>query len=871
VALLVLVPLTFLIALSVYTITTSVSSALTLTRSKAVMDDLAGPVASLQQALTRERAQVVVYATRPSPAAQEVLQQQQAATNRAIAAFTTAADSRSVQRSASAGGEKAIAGLRQTLSGLPSLRAGIASGSLSGPQVFTDYGNMIGASYQVLEQAIIQEGDSTQVLPGIAVIELAVSNEYLQQESALLNGDFAAHAFPASAHQAFVRLVGAHRLLYEQSYSYLNPPDRSDLNHDVSPRAANSLTALENKLVATDSVRGGPPVHAATWNSLVATVSAQTQRAVGQAEARLEAGARTQADSKLRGLYLAGGLGLIAIIVSVFLSLWIAINLARRLRGLRDSALDLANVRLPDVVRRLRAGEEVDVAQQVPPLDAGVDEIGQVKAAFNSAQRTAVEAAVDEARVRRGINDVFRNLARRSQSLLERQLFLLDSLERRASEPDDLESLFRIDHLSTRMRRHAESLIVLAGDSPKRTFRDPVPFVDVLRAAAAEVEDYTRIRVTCLAPAALASHAVADVIHMLAEFVENATTFSPPNTEVRISGDLVAKGFAVDIEDRGLGMSDDEIASANASLESPPLFDLSGSDRFGLFVAAQLARRHGIRVTLRHSAYGGAIAIVLIPRDLVVLTGAVSQGALPGRAPVPNGRVVSAMRPAVPAGPVAWDQPTEWDLAASGDPRADGDPQANGDSSAARHRPRPHTPPEVPRQFSRPAAEEPLAFAAAPLAEPGVFEPDVFQPELLEPEVLEPLPPARPLGGTGPLGPAPLLDPPLGSPHPLSPAAFQDPVLQDPVLQDPVLQNPAGPSAGPTVNGLPQRVRQASLAPQLRRSAPAPAPAGAATPRSPESARSVMSSFQRGWRRGLSETQAERGHGQDQRSHGESQ
>ena len=271
VALLVLVPLTFLIALSVYTITTSVSSALTLTRSKVVMDNLAGPVTSLQQALTRERAEVLVYATLPSPAAQVALQQQQAATDRAVASFTAAAGSQSVQRSASADGKKAIGALREAMSGLPSLRAGITHGSLSGQQVFTDYNDMIGASYQVLEQAIIQEGNSTQVLPGIAVIELAVSNEYLQQESALLNGDFAAHAFPASAHQAFVRLVGAHRLLYEQSYSYLDPADRGYLDHDVSPRAANSLTALENRLVATGSVRGGPPVHAATWNSLVAT------------------------------------------------------------------------------------------------------------------------------------------------------------------------------------------------------------------------------------------------------------------------------------------------------------------------------------------------------------------------------------------------------------------------------------------------------------------------------------------------------------------------------------------------------------------------------------------------------------------------
>ncbi len=339
----------------------------------------------------------------------------------------------------------------------------------------------------------------------------------------------------------------------------------------------------------------------ATWNRTVATLSAQIQRAVGQAEARLAAGARSQASAKLHGLYLVGGLSLAAVIASLVLSLWIAVNLARQLRGLRDSALEMANVRLPDVVRRLRAGEDVDVAAQVPPPDPSANEIGQVKAAFNTAQRTAVEAAVDEARVRRGINDVFRNLARRSQSLLERQMALLDALERRAAEPDDLEGLFRIDHLTTRMRRHAESLIVLAGDSPKRAFREPVPFVDVLRAAAAEVEDYTRVKVICRTPAALAGPAVADVIHMLAEFVENATIFSPSNTEVRITGDLVANGFAVDIEDRGLGMTDEQITAANASLADPPLFDLSGSDQLGLFVAAQLARRHGIRVTLRHS------------------------------------------------------------------------------------------------------------------------------------------------------------------------------------------------------------------------------------------------------------------------------
>jgi signal transduction histidine kinase len=698
VALLVLVPLVFLIGLFTYTVTTSVTGALTLIRSKVMMDDLGQPVAGLQQALSHERAQTIVYYARPTPAAETALQRQQTVTDHAVASVIAATDSSSVGQSASAGGKKAIAALRGGLASLPGLRTKITDLSISGQQAFAAYNGMIGASYQVLEQAIIQEGNSTQVLPGIAVIELAISNEYLQQESALLDGNFAAHAFPASDHQAFVRLVGAHRLLYAQSYSYLDQADRSDLNHDVSPQTAGTLAALENRLVASNSPNSAPPVRHVTWNRTVATLSTQIQRAVGQAEARLASAARSQANAKLHKLYLAGGLGLAAVIASLVLSLWIAVNLARQLHGLRDSALEMANVRLPNVVRRLRAGEDVDVAAQVPQLEPSADEIGQVKAAFNTAQRTAVQAAVDEARVRRGINDVFRNLARRSQSLLERQMALLDALERRAAEPDDLEGLFRIDHLTTRMRRHAESLVVLAGDSPKRTFRGPVPFVDVLRAAGAEVEDYTRIKVISRTPAALAGPAVADVIHMLAEFVENATIFSPSNTEVRITGDLVANGFAVDIEDRGQGMSDKQITAVNASLADPPLFDLSGSGQLGLFVAAQLARRHSIRVTLRHSAYGGVTAIVLIPRDLVVPADAIGHGAVPSRAPSGRLTTTTAVRHSVTAQPVTGAQPAPApeDLSVVG-------------------------PPDLPRSYALPQTDPPDPFSGQGAAEPAAF------------------------------------------------------------------------------------------------------------------------------------------------------
>jgi signal transduction histidine kinase len=623
VALLVLVPLVFLVGIFTYSITTSARAALVLIRSKVMVEDLGPPVAHLQRALTDERAQVSVYYANPTPTALAQLRRRQVITARAAGDFTAAARSAPVRHSASPAGQTAIAALGRQLKGLPKLRTKITSLAMTVQQAFSAYNGMIAASYRVLEQAIRQEGPSTQVLPAIAVIELAISNEYLHQESALLNGSFAARAFPASAHHGFVSLVGAHRLLYAQSYSYLSAQDRRQLNHDLSPTAARTLAMLENKLVNSRARHRPPIVSPRAWNSTVAVVSAQIQRAVGQAEARLVARARAQANATLRDLYLAGGIGLAAVIVSFGLSWWLAFRLARQLRGLRDSAQDLATVRLPDVIGRLRAGREVDVTAEVPPLKAGADEIGQVEAAINAAQRTAVEAAVQEARLRQGINDVFRNLAGRSQSLLERQLELLDALERRTDKPDDLEGLFRMDHLSTRMRRHAESLIVLAGDAPRRVFRDPVPFVDVLRAAAAEVEDYTRIRVTCRAAAWLAGPAVADVIHMLAEFTENAASFSPASTEVGITGSLVATGFAIDIEDRGPGMSHDEIAAANATLACPPEFDPSGSDRLGLFVAAQLARRHGIQVTLRRSPYGGVTAIVLIPQDLVVLADAI--------------------------------------------------------------------------------------------------------------------------------------------------------------------------------------------------------------------------------------------------------
>jgi hypothetical protein len=190
-------------------------------------------------------------------------------------------------------------------------------------------------------------------------------------------------------------------------------------------------------------------------------------------------------------------------------------------------------------------------------------------------------------------------------------------MERRTTDPETLEDLFRLDHLTTRMRRHSEGLIILSGAAPGRGWVHPVRMIDVLRAAAAEVEDYSRVTVTTPSQAALTGPAVADVIHLLAELVENATTLSPPYTPVRVAGDTVASGFAVEIEDRGLGMSEVRYAELNHRLAEPPEFDVFNSEQLGLFVVGQLAKRHGIKVTLRPSPYGGTSAIALIPTSLV--------------------------------------------------------------------------------------------------------------------------------------------------------------------------------------------------------------------------------------------------------------
>ena len=306
---------------------------------------------------------------------------------------------------------------------------------------------------------------------------------------------------------------------------------------------------------------------------------------------------------------------LLLLLLVLLISILVARSLTRPLRKLRADALDVAGHRLPEMVRRLSQSEGADESVDIEPIGVtSTDEIGEVARAFDQVHREAVRLAADEAMLRGNLNAMFINLSRRSQSLIERQLSLIDSLEQSEQDPGRLSSLFRLDHLATRMRRNSENLLVLAGHEVSRRWSQPVPLVDVLRAAISEIEQYERVVLNVQPGIVVVGQAVNDVVHLIAEIVENATTFSPEDTQVYVSGQpLSSGGVLLDITDNGVGISDQEMSHANWRLDNPPVVDVAVSRRMGLFVVGRLAARHGVRVRLRHAQVGGLTALIWLP------------------------------------------------------------------------------------------------------------------------------------------------------------------------------------------------------------------------------------------------------------------
>ncbi|MFF8781342.1 nitrate- and nitrite sensing domain-containing protein [Streptomyces sp. NPDC015140] len=342
----------------------------------------------------------------------------------------------------------------------------------------------------------------------------------------------------------------------------------------------------------------------------------------------MEQQARELRNESEREAIISGVLILLVLGVSLVGAFVVARSMIRSLRRLEDTATKVAQDRLPELVKQLSETDPQDVDTSVESVGVhSRDEIGRVAAAFDDVHREAVRLAAEQALLRGNVNAMFTNLSRRSQGLIQRQLSLISELESREADPDQLSSLFKLDHLATRMRRNGENLLVLAGEEPGRRWTRPVPLVDVLRAAASEVEQYERIELASVPTTEVAGRVVNDLVHLLAELLENATSFSSPQTKVKVTGHALPDGrVLIEIHDTGIGLSPEDLAAINERLASPPTVDVSVSRRMGLFVVGRLSQRHGIRIQLRPSDSGGTTALVMLPVD-------VAQG---GRKPQPK-------------------------------------------------------------------------------------------------------------------------------------------------------------------------------------------------------------------------------------------
>ncbi|RKT11652.1 signal transduction histidine kinase [Streptomyces sp. 1114.5] len=626
-AALLMVPVVSVITLWGFATVTTAQGVWGLLRQRDAQRTLLTPVAETVAGLQTERTAVgrllAAPPTAPAAARESALREAVAATDRALAPLfpdprhPDRGDNRADAQGLGGDAATRLDALGTALAALPGLRDRVLARSVGWPEAYAVYG-------EAVDRAIAAAGAVTSLQdPGATtdarvLPELARSRELLAREDALLRAAQLSGALGDEQLREFSGAAFARRAFERGAAADLRPANRAALLAVSDGQDHRELERYEEEVrTAPDGRAAVAAVPSDRW-AVVAEKVTNGLRAVEDRVGRLAA---DRQHPYALGLFTPAGvaalLGLLGVAASLVISVRIGRGLVAELIGLHDSALEPAGRQLPDTMRKVRAGAEVDIEAEVPrPVD-GADEIGQVHRALGTVQRAAVTAAVERAEVLSGVSGVFVNLARRSQVLVHRQLTLLDAMERRTEDPSELADLFRLDHLTTRMRRHAEGLIILSGAAPGRAWRRPVPLLDVVRSAVSEVEEYTRVEVHPLPRTSVAGHAVADLAHLLAELVENATGFSPPHTRVHVRGERVGSGYVLEIEDRGLGMGPEALAAANHRISDAEQTDLLDSDRLGLFMVSRLARRQDVRVSLVTSAYGGTTAVVLLPTSLL--------------------------------------------------------------------------------------------------------------------------------------------------------------------------------------------------------------------------------------------------------------
>ncbi|MFC7031451.1 nitrate- and nitrite sensing domain-containing protein [Nonomuraea rubra] len=569
----------------------------------------------------------------------------------------TQALAKTVEPSLSDLGRRTLDRIQVRLSQLASLRQTVVGSELPPLPTVEKYSETIADMLQIYDELGQGSTDEQLIATSSALRAIARAQEQASKQRALLTIALVRGEFEEPEFNAFLDARSRRESERAAFNTVATATQRQNFDNTVASRKiglaelyisravllnnnGQSLRRLDNKTVNDTN----------SWfDAISETVDRhhQVQKTLSEQVATRSADVAS-ADRQLAAINIGIVIALLVLVLAI--TALMAGSLVRPLRRLRGDALKIAGHTLPDLVRQLR-NTDVDPDQlRVPPIEINSrDEIGEVARAFDEVHREAVRLAGEESKLRSNVNAMFVNLSRRSQTLVERQITLIDGLEQGEQDEQRLGNLFKLDHLATRMRRNSENLLVLAGQEPPRRWSQPVKLVDVARASLSEVENYERVVLEVPEGVSIAGQAVNDVIHLLAELIENAVSFSPRETRVPVSGSRIdGGGIMLSISDSGIGMTAEELAQSNERLTDAPTVDVSVSRRMGLFVVARLAHRHGIRVQLRPHGSGGLTAMVLIPESLL------GAQAAPVSTPAAGGASREAFHTPQPAAASPW-------------------------------------------------------------------------------------------------------------------------------------------------------------------------------------------------------------------------
>ncbi|MFJ5880663.1 nitrate- and nitrite sensing domain-containing protein [Kitasatospora cineracea] len=574
----------------------------------------------------------------------DALRSQRAKTDQAIRDFQKASD---VAASDAPDEVKEAVGLaRQSINQLPAQRALVDSGSeQQQAAVYGYYTDLIAVDLKLF--AALSHVDNGQMTTISApLVDLFWGKEMISRSDALLARGWTAGSLSTEDYQQLRQAIAEQDFQFGTKIApYLAADQAAKWKQITDSPAWQAKQSAEQKLLAPAAAdRNGRIAltgDQAAWRQAVDALNPQLVDLLEYRTNYVVDHGKSSIISLAVRLVLTTVIGLIAVIVVAVTSWRITRTLRRRIGRLQEQAEDLQTT-LPAVVERLGNGEQVDPeehARAVAPDPWGRtgDELAKLAEAFNQARSSAVQSAVAQAEQHRAYERLLQRIARRTQQLIGQQLKKLDELERRHEDPEFLEGLFDLDHLTARLRRYEENLVILAGGAPHRRWRKPVPLLDVMRSAQGEVQDYQRVSIDLEGSPWISERAVGPVAHVLAELIENALAFSRPPNPVEVRAGRVSRGVAIEVEDRGLGMEEDQIDAANEMMARPPRADVlaRGNDiRLGFYVVSRLAEQHGLRVEFRQSAFGGTRVVVLVPEELIV--------------PDPNAR--PAIVPAQPVG-----------------------------------------------------------------------------------------------------------------------------------------------------------------------------------------------------------------------------